>query len=273
MEYLIATVLGAIQGFTEFIPVSSSGHLVLIRQVFDWPDQGLAFDAILHLGTLLAVFIALHKEWKRVFKGLYSFVRTGKLWNSANQKLFTALVVATIPAAASGYFLQSLVEERFRGLTSLGLLFAALGSLYFFVEYAANKRDKTQPSFKDAIWIGLAQVLALLPGVSRSGVTLAAGMLAGIDRQSAASFAFLLSGPIVAGAGLYSLIQLSSDDLARSAIEWGPLIVGALVALIIGWLSIKGMLRFLKKYSLKPFGIYLLGLGGAILLLRVFNIL
>jgi len=279
MSYWIAIVLGALQGFTEFIPISSSGHLVLVREIFSWPDQGLAFDAVLHLGTLLAVFIALYKEWIRVWLGFISFLKTGKLWNTPDQKLFSALVIATIPAAASGFFLQSLVENRFRGIITLGLFFAALGAFYFFVEYSVNSKKIAeaqkieQPRLGGALWIGLAQVLALLPGVSRSGMTMAAGMLNGLERRSAAKFAFILSGPIVLGAGLYSLWSLWSEPSAMSQVYWSPLIMGMFTALIVGWLSIKGMLNFLKKYTLKPFAVYLLGLGGALLLLRALGIL
>ncbi len=278
MHYWIALVFGALQGLAEFIPISSSGHLVLIRHIFEWPDQGLAFDAVLHLGTLLAVFIALYKEWWRVLKGFFSFVRTGKLWSTPEQRFFSALIIASIPAALVGFFLESWVDDNFRGLLSLGLFFAATGSFYFFVELVIRTRledKKAQQSvgFRRALWIGLAQIAALWPGVSRSGMTMTAGMLTGMSRRRAARFAFLLSGPIVAGAGALSVYRLVSGAANSSATNWGPLLLGSLVALIVGWLSIKGMLKFLRTKTLKPFAVYLLVLGILIVGLRFFGVL
>jgi undecaprenyl-diphosphatase len=272
MEYFVAVVLGVVQGVTEFLPISSDGHLFIVREVFRLPDQGLLFDALLHLGTLLAVVVGLWPEWRRVGRGLISIITKRQLWTTPEQKLVVLLVVASIPAALAGYFLEDIFAETFRNIRSVALWVAATGSFYLFVEYSKPRASRQEAGFKHAIWMGLAQMAALLPGVSRSGTTIATGTMFGLQRESAAKFSFLMSGPITAGAVAFSGIKLMQDGSSVGG-NWGVVVVGVVVAFFVGLLALRGLLRFLKTRSLKLFGVYMLALGGILLLASVWGLL
>jgi undecaprenyl-diphosphatase len=273
MEYFVAAVLGAVQGVTEFLPISSDGHLFIVREVFGLPDQGLLFDALLHLGTLLAVLVGLWPEWRRVGRGLVSIIAKRQLWTTPEQKLIVLLVVASIPAALAGYFLEDIFAETFRNIRSVALWVAATGSFYLFVEYSKPRASRPETGLKHAIWMGLAQMTALLPGVSRSGTTIATATLLGLQRESAAKFSFLMSGPITAGAVAFSGIKLMQDGSSSVGGNWGVVVVGVVVAFFVGLLALRGLLRFLKTRSLKLFGVYMLALGGILLLANVWGLL
>ena len=279
MNILQAALLGVVEGITEFLPISSDGHLFLVREILRWPDQGLAFDAVLHLGTLLAIVIGLWREWLGVLRGLASILKTRKIWSTPEQRLIVLLVLATLPGALAGFFFESIFAETFRSLLSVGLWFAATGAFYFFVEYsprvlartkskALAKTIEAQPSAVGALWIGLAQAAALLPGVSRSGMTIATGTLLGLSRKNAAPFSFLMAGPITFGAIVKSFLEPSGSG-SLTGNSWGPLFVGIVVAFVVGWFALKILLRYLKTHTLKAFGSYMLGVGGAVLLLKI----
>lgn len=272
MNYLIAAVLGAIQGFTEFVPISSDGHLFLVRQILNWPDQGLAFDAVMHFGTLVAIILVLHRELWYLLKGVINIIKTGKIWKEPQQQFVTTVVIASIPAVLAGVFLDKIFSDLYRNILSVGLWFMATGAFYFLTEVLITKSlKKEQPSALGALWIGLAQVFSLLPGVSRSGTTIATGMLVGLKRQAAAKFSFVMATPILIGASGLSLYRLFSEN-SKEIVSWGPLSLATLVAFIVGLIALKSLLKLLKKRSLKIFGSYLLILGGIIVLLHVLRI-
>ncbi|MFH0831067.1 MAG: undecaprenyl-diphosphate phosphatase [Parcubacteria group bacterium] len=282
MQYVQAVVLGAVQGLTEFIPISSDGHLFILRELMRWPDQGLLFDAVLHFGTLAAIIIVLWREVRDLFIGAWQVIRQRSLTRTPQQRLLVAVVIATLPAALAGYFLEDLFTDVYRNTLSVGLWFAATGAFYFFTEQIITTRhtrkthqgeQKLRPTFFRALLIGLAQVMALLPGVSRSGTTIATGTLLGLSREAAARFSFVIAAPIVAGASALSLVDLIREGGSNSAeVSWGPLVLGTVAALIVGVLALKSLLRFVKRRSLRVFGAYLLTLGAIVIALRVMGI-
>jgi len=245
-------VLSLVQGLTEFLPISSSGHLVVVRQLWGIGDQGgNAFDAWLHLGTLLAVLVYFRTTWFKILRSLVT-----KEGDKDKRGLAGKLVVATVPAAVAGYLWQGQVAGQFRTINTviIGLLVTALALAV--VEIRSRRRsEKRQPGYRDALLIGLAQIIALVPGVSRSGITMAAGRGRGLSRKQAATFSFLMSAPIIAGAGLASLGSLAAGGF--SALELG---VGILVSLGAGIFAIDGLLKLVEKYSYWPYIIYLVGL-------------
>jgi undecaprenyl-diphosphatase len=257
MDYLYAVVLGVIQGLTEFLPISSTAHLILGERLFglDPAVFGLAFDAAIQLGTTIAVIYFFRADLGRLMRDFRE---------PAQQRLFTALIVATIPAIIFGVTLESHIETSFRRLEVIAATLIAGAFIFIAVErYARTYKNSEQCTWLDALIIGLAQSLALIPGVSRSGSTIVAGMLLGLDRASAARFTFLLSVPIITMAGLKKLV-----DVAQGA-PGGRLdliAVGMVTAMIVGYLTIKYLLRFLAHHRLDVFAYYRLVAGGIIIL-------
>ena len=259
MNYVLAILAGAVQGLTEFLPVSSTGHLIIYEHIFNISQKefGLAFDASLHLGTLFAVLIFFFKDYLSVF--------------NFKNNLFIKLVIGTIPAAILGLIFENLIENQFRSLT----LIAYSLILFSFVMIAAEiyaKRQKQQKAIskRDSFVVGLAQSLALVPGVSRSGATISAGLFLGQTRASAARFAFLLSGPIIAGAGSKKFLDVALRENLTSA-DLQFFIVGIVSSAIFGYLTIKYFLKYLQKNTLYPFIIYRVILGALLILLPLFT--
>lgn len=249
-----AVVLGIVQGLTEFLPISSSGHLVLVRWLLHWPDQGPSFDAALHLGTVTAILLVFGLE-------LYEIVVGGLGGQSdRRRKQLVVLVLATIPAAVIGYFIQD-TAEAIRSPLFIAVLLALFGLLLGLSERLANKKEDPTPS--EGLMIGLAQALALLPGVSRSGITMTTGMTFGMSKRAATRFSFLLSVPIILGAGLFSVMQLRHSG---AVIESEP-VVGFLASAISGYFVIRWFLHYIQRRSLWPFVWYRIGLALLVLIL------
>lgn len=252
MDLFRAVVLGMVQGATEFLPVSSSGHLVVVRHVFGWVDEGLAFDAALHLGTFLAALLYFRSRWWDVLRG-------------QDRALLLALALGTLPAAFAGILGEEFLGRSFRSLTPIGLSFLVTGVLLWLGDHvrargAAQQEVVVTP--RRAFLVGVAQAFALLPGLSRSGLTMATGMLTGFSRQQAVEFSFLLALPITAAAGLEGLrgvFQASSGQLLAAA-------VGGVAAFAVGMASIAFLLRSVRQYSFLPYTLYLLAAGMLILL-------
>ncbi|TSC72275.1 MAG: undecaprenyl-diphosphatase UppP [Parcubacteria group bacterium Gr01-1014_38] len=247
MELLRAVVLGVVQGITEFLPVSSDGHLLLARYVFGWADEGLAFDAALHLGTFLAVLVYFRRTWIALVRG-------------RDAPLFWALVLGTLPAALVGVAAQRLLAEEFRSLLVTGLSFLATAALLFLADRRAQRSSVLEVTPPRGFLIGCAQIFALLPGLSRSGVTMAAGIFAGLSRERAVEFSFLLALPITAAAGAEGV---------RSTLGAGvslPLAIGVLAAFLSGVVAIGAFLRLIRTQTFLPYVLYLLVVGGALLL-------
>lgn len=259
MTLLQALIFGIVQGLTEFIPVSSSGHLVLLHELFGTTGTSLSFDVALHGGTLLALLIFFHKDiWNLILAVVH---------RKPEQKLAWLLVLATIPAAVFGFLLESSAETTFRSarLVAMNLIIAAL--LMFLAEWL-YKSQKSHASLKEISWkqalgIGFAQGLAIVPGVSRSGSTITAGIFFSLDRVAAMRFGFLLGIPIIGGAFLKILL---GGELTFAGGEGSVLLVGMLSAFISGLFAIKFLLAYLSKHSLAVFAWYRIALGVAVLL-------
>lgn len=257
-----ALVLGLIQGLTEFLPVSSSAHLSLAPWLFGWQDPGLAFDVALHFGTLVAVIWYFRAEWGKLISAAISMIRNRKV-QTVEEKRVLFLILATIPGAIGGLLLEKKAETAFRtpALTATALIIMGI------VLWAADRfsrMDRELPTMRwlDALLIGCAQVIALIPGVSRSGSTISTGRLLGFDRQSAAVFSFLMSMPIIAAA-----VVLEGPEVLRTTGFSAPLIIGVLSAAISSWLAITILLRYVSRHSYGIFALYRVLLGIVVLVI------
>ena len=268
MDIFYSILAGVIQGLTEFLPVSSSGHLVLFHDFFNFnlPDD-LAFDVVLHLGTLVALVLFFYRE---IIKYVFSWIQSFFKWdlkNNNNQRLAWYLFLATLPAAFVGYFLEEQIETVFRGSFSVALMLILFGVvLYLADKYLLQVKTIEQLNLNNSLVIGVLQSLALVPGVSRSGITIIAGLSQKLKRGEAARFGFILSMPIVFGAGLKKVLDLYSDKLMIGS-DFVILALGFLTSAITGYFCIKYFLQFLQSHSLAVFAVYRIILGIIILLL------
>lgn len=257
MDAWQALILALIQGLTEFLPISSSAHLILPSQVLGWPDQGLAFDVAVHLGTLTAVVTVYRRDLLGMTTGSLSALGA-RQWN-ADARLAMLVVLATIPAVMAGFMFKDLIETQLRAVTVIIATTLGFGVLLGIAD-AFGKRQRLLEGlgWRDALLIGLSQALALIPGTSRSGITMTAALLLGYQREAAARFSFLLSIPVILGAAL-----LKSLDLAGQAapVQWLPLLLGFAVSAVTAWLTIVLFLRVLERIGMWPWVSYRLLLG------------
>ena len=248
MTYPQGVVLGLVQGLTEFLPVSSSGHLILVPHIFGWPDQGLAFDAVLHLGTLAALLAYFRREIM------------GMLSGSLSRRLAVLLILGTIPGGIAGVVLEKLVEAKLRSPLLIACTTAGWGIVMWVADRMARPAAKLpgdpleRVSLGQTIAVGCAQALALIPGTSRSGITITAGLFSGFDRATAARFGFLLGIPITAGAGGLKALHLLKQGLPPG--EGGPLTAALITTFVSGWFAVWFLVSYLKTRSLQPFVIY-----------------
>lgn len=253
MDYLLAIIAGAVQGLTEFLPVSSTGHLIIFENLFGISQDkfGLTFDASLHLGTLLAVVLFFYKDYIK----------------AAQSRLLPVIIIGTGPAVVAGLVLENLIETSFRHLWVVGLALV-LFSLVFIVAERVGRQTKSeyQVTLQDAIIVGIFQAFALVPGISRSGSTISAGLLLGFRRQEAAKFAFMLSGPIITAAGAKKFFEAISENPLNSS-EFNFFIIGIISSAVFGYFTIKYFLQYLSTKTLYPFVVYRVLLGLALLLL------
>jgi undecaprenyl-diphosphatase len=256
MTLIQSIVLGLVQGLGEFLPISSSAHLVLVPWLLGWQDPGLTFDIALHLGTLVAVLLYFWKDWVRLITRGLTDAR------STDGRLFWYLVLASVPGAAIGFLLEKKAETTFRDPALIALMLILMGIVLFLadrnVRHRAGLKDLTLGS---SFLIGLSQALAIIPGVSRSGITMSTGLILGLTREGAARFSFLLSTPIIFGAALVKLPYLASHPGMITA----NFLVGMLVSCIIGLLAIGFLLRYVQTRTFLPFVLYRFGLGIMVL--------
>ena len=269
MDSIYAIILGIVQGLTEFCPISSSGHLVIAHEILDFNFvDDLSFDVALHLGTLVSLVIFF---WKDIVKFIVAFFRSFANWNLSgdiNQRLAWFVAVGTVPAAVVGYFIADLAESVFRNLWLISALLIVGAGFFFIIERISKKnKELTELTWGGAIIVAFAQVLALVPGVSRSGSTIIAGMFLGLKRHVAARFSFLLSIPVVFGAGVKKMIDVSNIGLSSN--EWVTVLIGFVSAAIVGYFAIAVLLRFLERRSLNIFGYYRLLLGVIIMIFLI----
>lgn len=265
MDHLYSIILGIIQGLTEFWPVSSSGHLVIAHDFlnFDFASD-LGFDVALHLGTLLALLLFFYKDIYRYIVAFFKSFANWDLKNNLDQRIAWFILVGTIPAAVIGFFIANIADTAFRNLWLVVSMLIVFGILFILFEKLFPKiYELHKLTWFGAILIGVAQAIALVPGVSRSGITIITGLSQGLKREVAASFSFLLSIPVVLGAGLKKLYDLNSVGLESS--EWGVMLVGFFMAAIVGYIAIKFLLKFLQNNSLNVFAYYRFFLAGVII--------
>lgn len=262
IQALQAVLLGIIQGLTEFLPVSSSGHLVLAPRLFGWEYLGLSFDVALHVGTLLALLVFFRKEWVALIRGFFSSFRARPAEWGRDQKLAWMIILASIPAGIAG----ALIGEDHLSTPAWVAIFLLTGSLLMVAAELWGSRSRGFDDLKawDAGTVGIAQAIALLPGISRSGITISTGMLDGLEREAAARFAFLLSAPVIAGAALWQ-----GQKMIRGggfAGQGWVFAAGFAASAVTGFFTIKFFLAFLKKHTLYPFVIYRVALATVVLI-------
>jgi undecaprenyl-diphosphatase len=258
-------ILGIVQGVTEFLPISSSGHLVLVPWLLGWENPGLAFDAMLHLGTLLAVVAFFWRDLLDLAAGGVLSIKERSLADEPRRKMAWLILLGTIPAAVLGLTLEGFFEVLFETPMWVGVLLLCTGVLLAVSErWSRRTLEVEQMAWLDALLVGLGQALAIAPGISRSGATISAGLWRGLQREAAARYSFLLATPIILGTGLYK-----SRDLLSSALFSGlplALAAGFAAASISGFLSIRFLLGYLRRRRLYPFAIYCWVVGtGSIL--------
>ncbi|MGH2917022.1 MAG: undecaprenyl-diphosphate phosphatase [Solirubrobacteraceae bacterium] len=267
MDLLHATVLGIVQGLTEFLPISSSGHLRIVPAFFGWEDPGAAFTAVIQLGTMAAVVLYFRSDLMRIASTWLRSLRDPSRRRELDAKLGWYLILATIPISIFGLAFSDQIENGARDLYLIGVMLVVFGLLLLVAERVSErKRDLTAISGRDALVVGFAQALALIPGVSRSGATITAGLFLGFDRVAAARFSFLLSVPAVVLSGLFEMRHVI-DGSAEGAVGVAPTVVATVLAFVSGYASIAFLLRFLTTHSTAVFVAYRVALGTAVLAL------
>ena len=261
MTLIQIIVLALIQGLTEFLPVSSSAHLILGSKVFGWPDQGLVFDVATHLGTLFAVLVYFRHDLIEMTKAWL-----GPVQNDADRRhraMVVYLAIASVPALLIGFLAHDLVEFYLRDLRIIAWTTIGFGLVLWLADAIGPKqRSIEEINLKSALIIGLAQAFALIPGASRSGVTITAGRFLGFSPDAAARFSFLLAIPVVAAAGGYGMLRVATGD---ANIDWAQFLLALVFAALAGWVCIAAFLALLKRVGLMPFVIYRLLLGAMLL--------
>ena len=261
MTWLQVVVLAIVQGLTEFLPISSSGHLVLVPTAAGWTDQGLAFDVAVHFGSLLAVCLFFRREILAILQGAGHFFTQD--YQTPEARIALALGIGTVPAAIVGLALAGWIEANLRSPAVIVVTLSVYGVIMVLAD-RLSRRDRivADVTLRDALVIGCAQALALVPGTSRSGVTISAGRLLGFGRREAARFSFLLSVPVILLATAYEMGSLIISD---EQVNWTQLWVGALVAAVVAYISIDFFMRFVGRIGLLPFALYRIVLAAVIL--------
>ncbi len=263
MTFAQAVILGIVQGLTEFIPVSSSGHLVLVPHFLGWEfsrSQAFIFDVLVQWGTLFAVFIYFWKDLTTIAGAVVSGIAAREPFADPDAQMGWYLILATLPAVIAGLTCKDLIEHAFASPKMTGVFLLGTAVLLVIAETVGHRnRCMEQVSWKDSLWIGFSQVLALLPGISRSGATIAGGMTRHLDRSSAARFSFLMSVPVMLGAGVMAFKDLAGLPAAGDFLA--PLLVGFLAALVSGYVAIRWLIAYLSRHSLYVFAVYCTILG------------
>ena len=255
-----AIALGIIQGLSEFLPISSSAHLTLAPWLLGWEDPGLAFDVALHFGTLLAVLWYFRLEWLALIRAAFGIITTGRV-ETPEKRRVVYLIIATIPGAVGGLILQSKAESAFRSPQIIAIALIVMGTVLWIVDKLVDQRRILgEMRWVDSLLIGLSQVIALIPGVSRSGATITTARGLRIDREAAAEFSFLMSMPIIAAA-----VILEGPKALQQGGFSNELMSGVVASAISGWLAISVLMRYVSRHSYGIFAAYRIILGIAVL--------
>ena len=267
MSLLQSIVLGIVQGLTEFLPISSSAHLRIVPAFFGWSDPGAEFTAIIQMGTMAAVVIYFRRDLWNVVTTWFRSLTRPRLRSDLNARMGWYLIIGTIPIVIFGFLFRNQIETGARSLYLMGVTLIVFGLLLGAADsLGSKKRPVESVSRKDAIVVGIAQALALIPGVSRSGATITAGLVMGFDREAAARFSFLLSIPAIVLSGLYELVKELGGSGSMDA-GFGSVLVATIVSFIVGYASIAFLLKWLTKHSLYIFVVYRVALGLIVLIL------
>jgi len=263
VDIIQSAVLGLVQGLGEFLPISSSAHLILVPWIMKWEDPGLTFDVALHLGTLVALLVYFRNDWADLAKKTVKWIAAHDK-SDPNLKLGPFIVVATIPGAVMGYLLEKQAEETFRSPALIAATLSVMGLVLWYMDKKGQKKKAVEDlKFRDALLIGIAQGFALIPGVSRSGATISAGLGLGLTRAAAARFSFWMAMPITLGACVLKLRKLTSADLTPG------FMTGVLVAAISGYLAIDVLFRYLRTRSYGIFAVYRVFVAAAVVAILV----
>lgn len=277
MELISAAVLGIVQGLTEFLPISSSAHLILVPWLLGWNPEGLVFDVSLHVGTAAAILAYFWRDWVTLIREAIRGLVAGRPLGNPQRKLAWLLVVGSVPAGIAGLLFEKQVEATLRSpLFTVATLALLAGVLYLAERISRRTRPLEDYGWADAVWIGLSQALALIPGVSRSGITISTAMLRDSNRFAAARFSFLLATPVTVGAGMIegwkfinalraSAVAVPSGPVGAAPANWSVLAVGVSCAAITGFLCIRYFLRYLQTRTFIPFVVYRIVLAAVIL--------
>lgn len=270
MSNLEALLLGVVQGLTEFLPISSSGHLIVVPWLQDYtfllehPEFNKTFDVALHAGTLIAAIAFFRREVVQLLRGFFAALRQRSI-ETADQRLSVAIAVGTIPAVIAGGLFSDFIDNHLGEPWMIAIQLIVFGALLGYADRMPQRRSLEGTRLKDGWYIGLAQVLALAPGTSRSGITITAARWLGLDRDAAARFSFLLLIPIVAGATVFKGISAVKDGLPDGVA--GPMVVGTIAAAVSGYFAISFLLRLVRTSSYRPFVVYRYIAGVVILLI------
>ena len=263
MDTLQTVLLALLQGLTEFLPISSSAHLILLPRLLGWGDQGLAFDVAVHVGTLLAVVLYFRHDVQRLFAAWLQSCLERRM--SADARLAWLVLLGTVPVAVAGLLLHDVIETYLRSPLVIALATIGFGVLLGLADWRGRQfRSEITLTVPDVIWIGLAQVLALVPGTSRSGITMTAALALGLTRSAAARFSFLLSIPVILLAGGFESLKLVQQ---LEPVAWGSILLGTAVAAVSAYLCIHFFMRLIERVGMLPFVIYRLLLGAFLLVL------
>ena len=276
MGLFAAAVLGVIQGLTEFLPVSSSAHLILVPWLFDWKPEGIAFDVSLHVGTAVAILAYFWREWLELAREAIGGILTGSPLGNPKRKLMWFVAAGTLPAVIFGLLFEKEIEETLRSPLVTVVTLTVFGLFLYICEQRSRLgRSLDQFNWGDALWIGFSQALALIPGVSRSGITMSAALLRNAGRASAARFSFLLATPVIVGAGMLQAWRLvavlrtpavlAAGNPGQGDLSWSVMATGTLFAAITGFFCIRFFLRYLQTRTFVPFVIYRFVLAAVVL--------
>lgn len=280
MTWWQAIVLGVVQGLTEFLPISSTAHLIVVMQLFGQPTEG-PFTTVIQMGTLVAVFVYFRRDIWHILKAVWGDVKARKMGTSTDSRLAWLIVLGSIPAGLAGLALGKKIKEHFHDPLSIGVVAVVFALLMLAAEiwHRTRREDRFLPevsevelTWKEAVWIGLWQMCALMPGASRSGTTISGALFAGLGRSTAARFSFLMSLPVMLAAGLKELYD-GREGLQASRDEVVNLLVATAVAGVVGYFSIAWLIAFLKRYSMTVFVVYRLILGAVLVTIALTGVL
>jgi undecaprenyl-diphosphatase len=257
LDFIQLIILGLVQGLTEFLPISSSAHLILVPEFTGWEDQGLVNDIAVHLGSLLAVVIYLRRDLKQIFSAWFSSLSGNG--QTPESLLFWYVALGSIPIAIAGYLMRDIADTYFRSPVIIAIATILFGLVLWWADKVSKRlRNMQDLRIRDALLIGLAQILAIVPGTSRSGITMTAGLMLGLDRNTAARFSFLLSIPTILMAGGYEGLRYLLDGAPT---DWGDFFILACISAVSAWFAIHYFLKLLERTGMLPYVIYRIVLG------------